>query len=287
MDRSILADEKFEEKQRGSLYSREIEKARQIIIRKHLPCKGTGFIDASSKVQIPSILSESGPEIIVNRLKVCPCVKSFEFAKRFILSNIPYKNLVNQQIYKKEVIDVITKSSIELRDEIIKPILSNMSKVKNNPYGLTFLGPNGTGKTFIGLKILYKAIALGYTAHYIEMSSLLKMFRKAYSDSMIDDVCEEILQVDFLMIDELGNESKQSDFSVGEFKSLYKKRVSEKKPTILVSNFSTIEFVEAYGTSVESIVFSFSKVFSFEKTPNVRKLRNNLEKDSFFRKLKG
>jgi DNA replication protein DnaC len=264
---------------RRKLYESQIDLAREKIIKKHRKCSGTGYIE-----KVVEDDSSSFPKRVV---EICKCRKNFELASKFIISNIPYNLLVNQQIYGKLVIDSITSETFELRKEILNPYTKQIKKAANNPFGFLFLGKNGTGKTFVGLKILYYAVINGLTAFNLEMTDFLKMGRKIFdNDFETEKVLSEISLVDFLMIDEIGNESKRSPYVVSEFKSLFKKRVSLKKPTILISNFSYKDFREAYGKSVDSMIRSYCKVLDFSNTPDVRKTKAISEMDMFFKKIK-
>ena len=254
-----------------------IDKARSEIIGKHKACKGKGvkeWIIQDEKILLPRTV-----------VSVCKCKKKFDTVSRLILSNIFYWKLINQQIYHKVVFDEISKKKIDLRKEILYPYIKRIREVVKNPYGLLLLGKHGTGKTFVGQKVLYYAITRGYTAHYIEFSDFLRMLRKNF-DEDLDGLINEILNVDLLMIDEIGNESRKSDFVIGEFKTLYKRRIQYNKPTILATNYSYSQFKKLYGKSIESMVSSYSRILDFEGVSNVRKAQSVTGMGSFFRELK-
>ena len=263
---------------RRKIKSSEIDELRNSIVSKHKTCKGKGFIEILEKHHL------TGFPII--KVEPCRCLKKFNFYSRMILSGVIPERVVNQQLYKKKVVDKISFSEVDLISEIITPCLKKIRKFSRNPYGFLFLGKNGTGKTFIGLKILYHALASSLTAHCINFLDLLKLLRKNF-DGEIDLLISEILDVDILMIDELGNESVRSDFSISELKSIIKQRVDRKKPTIIVSNYIYDDFKSIYGASIESVVEAYFRVFDFNKVVNVRKARRSVEIDAFFKALKG
>lgn len=267
------------ESQRRKAYEAEIDIAREEIIKNHKLCGGTGFIERSVK--------NKGLGFARQIVEHCRCRKKFEIVSKFIISNIPYKSLVSQQIYGKLVIDVAAKEKIELRKEVIRPYVKHLKQAVNNPYGFLFLGKNGTGKTFIGLKILYYAVIGGFTAYNIEMTDLLKLARKLFDrDPETERLMNEISSVDFLMIDEIGNESKRSSYVISEFKSLYKKRVSAGHPTILITNYSYKEFNKIYGKSIHNMIQSYCRIFDFSEAADVRKTKCSGEMDSFFKQIK-
>lgn len=268
----------YGEQVRKKFFERDIDFVRKKIIGKHRKCKGTGFLE---------VLKKTSEGFAKKAVTECSCRKNFLSKERLVLSNIPYESLVNQQIYSKVVQDCITGEQLDLSKEIIKPYIRSLKKALQNPYGFIFLGKNGTGKTFVGLKVLYYVVISGYTAHNIEFPDFLKFIRRAFRDDIIyDHLIDEIKKVDLLLIDEVGSESKRGDFSISELKSLIKTRISNHKPTIMVSNYSFEDFKKAYGVSVYSMITSHFKIFDFKRAADVRKAKCSVEMDSFFKELK-
>jgi len=263
------------EKIRRERAADEIDGARSRIIGTHKLCKGRGIIE-KKRIDLKT-------GFVKSNAKFCKCKSRFDLYSRFLLSNIPYENVKNQKIYNKKVVNEITLKNFNLR-ELIIPYIKQIKKAVNSPYGFLFLGKPGTGKTFVGSKILYYAIVNGLTAHSIEFNDFLKLLRKNFEEDL-DSLIREISNVDLLMIDEFGNESKRSNFAIGEFKSLYKRRVENNKPTIMISNYNYLEFKKAYGRSIESVVESHSKILNFDKVPDMRKIKGTIEMDTFFEKI--
>jgi len=265
---------------RKKLHEVELDELRTKIIHKHKKCKGTGFIE---------VVSEDDSGLAKRKVKTCVCRKKYNYRSLFLMANIPIDSILNQQIYGKVVIDSFSNEKIEIRKEVISPYIKNIVKAASTPFGFLFLGKNGVGKTFIGLKILYYAIVNGFTVHNMEMADFLKISRKMFDGGgqKTEDLLREISNVDFLMIDEIGNESKRSEYSISELKSIYKKRVSMKRPTILISNYSHEEFGDTYGASVSSMVNSHSRVFDFSTAADVRATKCNGEMQEFFKDIKG
>ena len=261
---------------RREAYIQEIDLVMQKIIGNHKLCGGKGVVT--------KLIKNKRTGFSKSIAKMCKCGKKFDIVSRFILSGISRENLINQKIYKKIVVDAITGEEIDLNKKIIHPFIKHIKKVVHNPYGLIFLGKHGTGKTFVGQKILYYALGNNLTAHYTELSEFLSLLRQGF-DKDLSGLISEISHVDILMIDEIGNESKRSGFALGEFKSLYKKRVERQQPTILVSNFSYHEFRQVYGKSIDSIASSYAKILDFGKVSDVRKLKATVEMDAFLKRI--
>jgi len=265
------------ERQRRTLKETEIEALRVSAVKSHKKCKGKGFLVEMKK----------GSALVPIEVAVtCSCLKRFDLRARFILSEIPYRVIHNQQIYSRTVIDETTGESYSIRKTVVSPYIKAIRRVIRTPYGLVLLGKNGTGKTFISWKICYYAILNGFTAHYLELPAYLSLLRRGF-DEKLDRLISEISSVDLLVIDEIGNESKRSDFTISEFKALLKKRVTLERPTILISNYGWTQFKEEYGISIYSVVEANNKILNFAKAPDVRKARGSAEKENFFKKLVG
>lgn len=266
------------EVRRRNLFEASIDKAREDIIKKHKLCNGTGFVS--------KFVEDKRLRISKQVVKACSCREKFNLISKFLISNVPYKSLKNQQIYGKIVLDVVADTKIELRSEIINPYVRQIKKALKKPYGFLFLGKNGTGKTFVGLKILYYAIVSGFTAHNIELSEFLRLSRKEFDGGEdLSSLVGEISSVDMLMIDEIGNESKLSNYVISEFKSLLKRRIDLNRPTILISNYSYDEFSTAYGVSIHNLIQAYFKVYDFSTTADVRKTKCGTEMEEFFKGL--
>ncbi len=267
------------EKYRSDFYETEIDLIRNSMIKGHKKCGGSGFI----RKEIPGeTVNGFGTVGVV----ACSCRKNFDFVRKFTLSNIPYRSLRNQHIYGKMVIDVVSKKKVELKTEIIKPYVRNLKLALGKPYGFIFLGKNGVGKTFIALKILYYAIMKGYTAHNIELVDFLRLNQENFRDGQYRGLINEISNVDILLVDEVGNESKNSNFVISEFKTLYKKRVSGGKPTILITNYNYETFKEIYGQSIMSMVEGHSRIFDFSIAADVRNTKCVSDMANFFKQIK-
>jgi DNA replication protein DnaC len=160
------------EESRRKFYESKLDLARKDIIKNHKLCKGTGYIEKA--------VVDERTSLVRKIVEPCKCRKKFELVSKFIISNVPYSLLINQHIYGKLVIDSISGETFELRKEILSGYTRQIKKVLKSPYGFLFLGKNGTGKTFVGLKILYYAIVNGFTAFNLEMTDFLKISRKIF-----------------------------------------------------------------------------------------------------------
>lgn len=209
--------------------------------------------------------------------KECKCSKKFTKAMSLIEANIPEDmwriNRKGNVVEDERVKDLTLRRSVSLKKTIEK-FMNSLEVMRKKGYGFVFSGPNGTGKTFFGCKIIIYALRKGYTVHYIMFYDFIEML-KEFDDDFVYSVIDEMLAVDFLFIDELGKEYKTSQFVLTNLEKLLKNRRSKKKPTIFATNMTQEEIRKKYGPSVESLVESRNLFLSFAGVPDKRK-RNDI-----------
>jgi len=141
----------------------------------------------------------------------------------------------------------------------IKSILwEYQEEYPNNPRkNLLFSGKTGLGKTFL-LNCLAKAILdKGYTVLKISSYNLFEhLFRSVYNsdeDSLM--VKDSIFDVDTLIIDDLGTETRRNNFTAEELFNILNERYLQQKHTFLSTNLSLSDLREIYSDRVTSRLF--------------------------------
>ncbi|MCP3942415.1 MAG: ATP-binding protein [Desulfobacteraceae bacterium] len=137
---------------------------------------------------------------------------------------------------------------------------------KQGPKSVLFLGNNGTGKTHLACAIAQdllfygKISTLKYLSAY-DLSLAIKnsWFRESAQSEM--QIVRGFVNLDFLIIDEIGAQFG-SDTDELLFYQVFNKRLSNEKPTILISNRNADELKDLVGPRVtdrirEGLVFSF------------------------------
>jgi DNA replication protein DnaC len=184
---------------------------------------------------------------------LCKCYIEYDFVKGLILSGMPmkFKNISHEDISHREAsIDgKIDKKSI---NDIVEWYVNKYYKLRKDSIGLNLIGKIGTGRTFISQFIGAQLLRQRYSIHYLPFFTLAKKMG-AFDDSAL---LEEIFDVDFLIIDEIGNEHASRRGYSGEIAYLVQKRIQNKKPTIFGMNEfkSEAEIIEAYGGSFFSVI---------------------------------
>jgi len=96
-------------------------------------------------------------------------------------------------------------------------------------------GESGVGKTLGGALVLKQALKKDFSAKYVVWTDIIDATLRDHDR----DVLEDLRDVDFLVIDDLGNDkinnNRGSNFASDLLEKIIKPRYSNKKPTILIS----------------------------------------------------
>lgn len=123
---------------------------------------------------------------------------------------------------------------------------------------LLFTGKTGLGKTFL-LNCLAKAILdKGCTVLKVTSYNLFEhLFQSVISSSGEDSLMmkESIFEVDTLIIDDLGTETRRNNFTAEELFNILNERYLNQKHTFLSTNLSLTDLREYYSDRVTSRLF--------------------------------
>ena len=144
----------------------------------------------------------------------------------------------------------------------VNQFIADIEKVKQDGLGITFCGPNGTGKTLSSILILKAAYAKKYSIRFTTMSELLNTIRSSFSYEHENDeeklqYLEEVRESTFLVLDNMGSEYKASnnpEFVVANLDYVLRDRMTNLLPTFFTTNYSEGDFKETYGASIESLL---------------------------------
>lgn len=230
----------FEEKYRENYVYPTIGKLYNSIVGKCKKCD-RGILNSSKKIS-------SIKDLVHSSSDKCSCFKLYEKYKSYVISGIP-KEFWKAKDHEPSI-DRDSRKKINL-------YLSKLEGVYEQGLGILFLGseeglakPNsGVGKTFLANKILQNAIDINKTAHYITMHSYFNYVYRSIDDNEYKGFVDEINNVDFLCIDELGKLANK-EFRYYWFEDVIRKRNSQLLVTILITNMNKEELQDFVGLSV-------------------------------------
>lgn len=199
-------------------------------------CEDTGFINGRRCKCFINLLKDIEREKIEKIVPLKEC--TFETFNTLYYPEISEKN---EESPRKKV-EKIKSSCIKYA--------TNFSKNSKN---LFFMGGTGLGKTHLSLAIANVAINKGYSVIYGTAQNILGDLQNE-NFGRLDNLKyreNEILDVDLLILDDLGTEFK-SAYTVSCLYNIINTRLSAKLPTIISTNYSIDEIEKIYDQRTTS-----------------------------------
>jgi DNA replication protein DnaC len=174
--------------------------------------------------------------------------ENFDTFDSSVFPNVPITVKGGTQITQKEYMDQLRTLLWQYQEAY-----------PDNPRkNLLFTGKTGLGKTFL-LNCLAKAILdKGYTVLKITSYNLFEhLFKNAFQNNSEDSllVKDGIFEVDTLIIDDLGTETRRNNFTAEELFNILNERYLQRKHTFLSTNLSLADLHEYYSDRVTSRLF--------------------------------
>ena len=224
-------------------------------------CNDTGYVIKNGVSEMCScmkqeLLNEAYNKSNMNNLKN----ETFENLNLNLFSNIKNENKFKSELSPRENIEKIVKVSKEFINNFEQPTQKN----------LLFTGTTGIGKTYISSCIANEILKKGHTVLYQTAPVLLETiidnkFNK-YRNSSMNDFNNQVLNVDLLIIDDLGteciNSMKISElFTIINARSLnLNNRVTK---TIISTNLSIEKIFGVYEERIGSRIAGFYDIYYF------------------------
>ena len=157
---------------------------------------------------------------------------------------------VNKEKYKS---DKSPYDNIMQIKKIAEDFCVNIGKKEQK--SLMFVGPTGTGKTFMSNAIAKEVINKGYSVIYqtapILMDMLINSKFKSLKDGNSKEQYDNVFDVDVLIIDDLGTETL-SNTKFTELFNIINTRLLKDKKTIISTNLNLNELASFYDERVIS-----------------------------------
>ncbi|NLA83165.1 MAG: ATP-binding protein [Clostridiales bacterium] len=216
-------------------------------------CRDTGYVGELIKEKCSCLIQR-----LVER--------SYKFAE---LSDVERENFntFNADVFPDTPIRGSKMTQREYMLQLKSVFWNYQEEFPNNPKkNILFTGKTGLGKTFL-LNCLAKALLdKGHTVMKVTSYNLFEhLFRSIWADSP-EDVSfmkERIFEVDVLIIDDLGTETRRNNFTAEELFNILNERYLKKKHTFLSTNLSLSDLKSYYSDRVTSRLFDTRNTMIF------------------------
>ena len=208
--------------------------------------------------------------------KMCNCLKqriyNIEYNKaNFNNLNKQNFNNFNLNLYSEEVsndkygADISPRENIKLILDICKNFIANFDNLDEK--NLLFTGRTGLGKTFLSSCIANELLKQGKTVLYQTSSVMLDTIINYHlGKSNVDsDIYNHLLNVDLLIVDDLGTEGINNMKLVELFNLLNTRLLNSSKPTktIISTNLSLQDMFETYDERIVSRIIGYYNICYF------------------------
>jgi len=179
----------------------------------------------------------------------CSCSDIFRLEFKKVKANIPikYRTASFEQITHPETSEVRLK---------LKNYIDKIESHFEEGDGLFLYGSTGLGKTSLVCATLIEALKKQMTGYFITLDRCVSMLASGWrSEEMKEQFQSVILDTDFLVLDEVGNETRTNVTLVKTcLNDVLRQRSNNLLPTIITSNLYFNRIQEIYGDEVYSII---------------------------------
>ena len=211
-------------------------------------CKDTGYVQKDGKLVMCSCLKQRIFDIAYNKSNMGNLEReNFSSFNIRIFSDKPDKALYKSDLSHREKMQIIR--------EKLKTFIENFDDPEEK--NLIFTGNTGVGKTFLTNCIANEMLKLGKTVLYQNAPVMFDEINDAKfgRENARFDLYENILNVDLLIIDDLGTE-KITDSKVTELFTIINTRLLNQNhkitKTIISTNLNVDELFKTYTTRIGS-----------------------------------
>lgn len=193
----------------------------------------------------------------------CECSKCYQERERKLrqeeerknkaarIERLKSRSLMDERYKDKHFNDLeLTSESFETALNRCKKYCEVSSEVFEKGYGIYLWGNSGTGKTLLTSCMANELMEKEYTVLFTNFFEILKAIRNTYNNNTSntdESIINNISEVDFLFIDDLGTESLSKNsgdnFTQDKIFEIINKRYNKQKPTIFSSNYPIKDLV--------------------------------------------
>ena len=207
----------------------------------------------------------------VNRGKQCDCYKKLVAAELLKHSNM--SPLLKKQTFSKFDLSLYSdkkdkegNSPRKMMEELLMDSKKFASEFPKGNKNMLFYGGAGLGKTFTSSAIANEVIKKGHTVMYMTAADIfayLEDIRFGRADENTKKLMAEIMEVELLIIDDLGTEFLTS-YSDTEFFRILNSRIMNEKSMIISTNHSLASLKKTYSERIFSRIMGYFNIYKFE-----------------------
>lgn len=222
-------------------------------------CKDTGFVlDTNGKTTLCNCIKQKIFDIDFNRSNIGNLEK--ENFDKFSLDL--YSDEVNEEKYRAKI---SPKKNISNIKDISLKFVANFDNPEEK--NLLFTGNTGLGKTFLSNCIAKEILALGKTVLYQTAPIMLdNIIDYRFGKSDYSEIYNNIINVDLLIIDDLGAEATNSS-KISELFNIINARLLNSNnhvtKTIISTNLNMNNLMDTYSERIFSRLASYYNICRF------------------------
>lgn len=214
-----------------------------------LKCKDSGHFNSEYCDCLKKLIQQKATTKLNNISSLC--LSSFNnFDLNYYDNNIIEKYGISPKFHMEKILNFCKSYSDKFNDLTSQNIL--------------MLGQTGLGKTHLSLSIANEVLNKGFNVIYSSVGDIFRKIEKEHFNKNInnDDTVNNILNVDLLILDDLGSEF-ESQFYVSVLYNIINSRLNCNKPTIITTNCSLKEIESRYSPKILSRLMSCYSILNF------------------------
>lgn len=178
--------------------------------------------------------------------------------KRPLRTTLSVKNLMYRGVPIEYIHADLDEYPIEENTrELFARYMDYLDEMFDDKINLILYGSNGSGKTYLSSLIVKEAYRRRYSSFRVTLQAYIDMQFKRDREEIAEKI-EEIINAEFLVIDEVGKETfDKSQFNIAVLEELLRERDTQGKPTIICTNLPLEErggLYDQYGKSIQSLI---------------------------------